>query len=346
MVSRSPFGQLWAAMCILFAAAAGAAAQAGTASVQWQLRSTIPYHVYGHASAELGGKIHLLGGCHTSDWTSPSTRHQVYDPAADSWTSAADLPLDLGWAMPAILDGKIYLFGGGFHKPETGLCATDQAWMYDPKEDRWTPLPPMPDKRMNGCAVAIGDSIYISMGYDRQGGVGTTGVLAEYETAHRYHPSTRTYSRIASSPQTGCYIAAGTHGGKLYAVIGAHHEGDTIEERELAEGALIYDPAPDQWTRLAAKRVMPRVFYLTQCSASVLRDGRLHVVGGRSAAGRTRVTSYFDVEAGRFVRGPDLPEGRCCGGGAVAGETLVISGGFLGQTGRPALETWMLALRP
>ncbi len=344
MVSSSSFAHVCAGICVLLTVAAAAPAWAGTISGQWQPRATIPYHVYGHASAELDGKVHLLGGCHTSDWTSPTTRHQIYDPVADSWASAANLPLDLGWSMPAALDDKLYLFGGGYHRSGLGLCATDQAWVYDPETDRWTALPPMPDKRMNGCAVALGDSIYICMGYNRQGGVGTRGVLAEYHTAYRYHPSTGTYSPVASSPQTGCYIAAGPHAGKLCAVVGTHHEGDTIEERGLAEGALIYDPASDQWTRLAAKRVMPRVFYLTQCSASVIRDGRLYVVGGRSAAGRTRITSYFDIEGQRFVRGPDLPKGRCCGGGAIAGSTLVISGGFLGQTGRPALETWVVTL--
>ena len=35
------------------------------AAADWQMRSDIPYHVYGHAAAALDGKIHLLGGCHT-----------------------------------------------------------------------------------------------------------------------------------------------------------------------------------------------------------------------------------------------------------------------------------------
>jgi N-acetylneuraminic acid mutarotase len=310
---------------------------------EWQRRSAIPFHVYGHASTAMQGKIHFLGGCHTEDWQKPSTKHQVYDPATDTWSGAADLPLDFGWAMPAVLDGKLYLFGGGFHKPGVGLCATDAAWMYDRETDRWSRLPAMPDKRMNGCAVAVGDAIYICLGYDRQGGR-DSDVLQEYVSTYRYDPAEGRYARVADAPETGCYIAAGAHDGKVYAVSGTHHEATDMEDRGLADDALVYDPISDGWERIPAPRIEKRVFYLTQCSASAVRDARLYVIGGRGPAGRTRVTSYFDIEARRFVRAPDLPEGRCCGGGAIASGALIIAGGFLGDVGRPAERVWRLSL--
>ncbi len=320
-----------------------AAAQADAMGSEWQRRAAIPYHVYGHASATIQGKIHILGGCHTEDWQKPSTKHQVYNPAADAWAAAADLPLDLGWAMPAVLDGNLYLFGGGFHKPGVGQCATDEAWVYDREADSWSRLPTMPDKRMNGFAVAVGNAIYISLGYNRQGGR-DNDVLQEYVSTYRYDPGDGRYARVADSPETGCYIAAGAHSGKVYAVIGSHHETSDMDAWGLADDALVYDPVSDCWSRIPAPRIEKRVYYLTQCSASVVRDARLYVIGGRTRAGRTRVTSYFDIEARRFVRGPDLPEGRCCGGGAIASSALIIAGGFLRGVGRPAEEVWRLSL--
>lgn len=312
---------------------------------EWRARADIPHHVYGHASATIDGKIHVLGGCHTEDWQKPCATHQVYDPVADAWTIAADLPRAVAWSMPAVLDGKLYLFGGGYAKEGVGLCATDEVWVYDPDADCWSDAPKMPNRRMNGCAVPVGDYIYICLGYDRQGGK-DVDVLQEYVSTYRYDPGAGAYTRMADAPRTGCYIAAGAHGGRVYAVSGAEHEATPMADRRLiADGVLTYDPDRDRWTPLPAARIMPRVFYLTQCSASVVHDGKLHVVGGRGTAGRTTVTSYFDIAASGFVTGADLPGGRCCGGGAVASGFLVVGGGFLGSVGNPASVTWALDLR-
>ncbi len=245
--------------------------------------------------------------------------------------------------MPALHGGKLYLFGGGYYEEGVGLTATDRAWVYDLELDRWSQVRSLPEPRMNGCAVSMGDYIRIAMGYDRRGGR-DEDVREEYVSAYRYDPAADTYARVSDSPHTGCYIAAGEYGGRLYAVIGTYHEATAMEDRGAAEGALEYDPPEDAWTHMDAPRVVKRVFYVTQCSASVMHDNRLYVVGGVSERGRTAVTSYLDVRAQRFVRGPDLPEGRCCGGGAVSDEVLIIAGGFLGDLGEPAAPTWALAL--
>jgi len=330
-------------MATLIVLLAAGPAQAEAKPAEWQVRASIPHPVYGHSSAAIGGRVHVLGGCDTPDWQVPSALHQVYDVLSDTWTTAADLPLAVGWAMPALHEGRIYLFGGGCHEEGVGLTATDKAWVYDPASDQWSEIRPLPEPRMNGCAVSIGDFIYIAMGYHRRGGR-DEDVREEYVTTYRYDPESDTYARVSDSPHTGCYIAAGEYGGRLYAVVGTYHEATAMQDRVPAEGALEYDPREDVWTYIDVPRVLRRVFYATQCSASVMHDGRLHVVGGVSERGRTGVTSHFDVRARRFVRGPDLPEGRCCGGGVVSDGVLIIAGGFLGDVGDPGAPTWALTL--
>lgn len=308
------------------------------------MRSDIPYHVYGHAAATVGAKIHLLGGCHTEDWQVPSATHQAYDLIADKWEKKADLPLATGWSMPAVLGGKVYLFGGGYREERQGITSTDGAWVYDPKTDRWSSIRKLPEPRMNGFAAAVGDFIYISLGYNRQGGQ-YKGVVEEYKSTHRYDPKTDTYKRVADAPVNGCYIASGPHKGRVYAVPGAYDEYGFHGDYTWADGALEYDPASNRWTKIEAPRVMKRVFFLTQCSASVVEDGRLWVVGGMAEdRKRTVVTEYFDIEQRRFVRGPDLNYGRCCGGGGIVDGRLAILGGFVDGkgTGTPALPTWTL----
>jgi len=189
----------------------------------------------------------------------------------------------------------------------------------------------------------VGEFIYIALGYNRQGG-GDEGVVEEYRSIYRYDPARDTYTRVADAPITGCYIASGPYKGKVYAVPGSYREYGFHRDYHWADGALMYDPALDRWTQIHAPRVKKRVFLLTQCSASVVEDGKLWLVGGM-AENRTRtvVTEYFDIEKGVFVRGPDIAYGRC--GGGIADGVLTIIGGFFvdgAGLGAPALPTWTL----
>jgi N-acetylneuraminic acid mutarotase len=316
-----------------------------TAAAQdWKARSEIPFHVYGHAGAALNGRIHLLGGCHADNWEIPSAAHQTYDPLHDKWDTRAELPLASAWGMPAVLDGKIYLFGGGYYKPGQGMTSTGEAWVYDPVTDKWAPLRRMPQPRMNGFATAAGGAIYISQGYNRQGG-GKKDVIEEYRTTYRYDPATDAYTRVADAPETGCYIASGPYKGKIYAVPGSYREYGFHGDYLWADGALVYDPAADRWKKIDRRRIEKRVFFLTQCSASVVENGKLWVVGGMAEnRKRTVTTEYFDIEKSVFVKGPDIDYGRCCGGGGIVEGVLAILGGFVDGAGlgTPALPGWTL----
>ncbi len=324
--------------------AIGLFAAACTWSAQWSVRSDVPYHVYGHAAATLDGKIHILGGCHTEDWQIPSTEHQVYDPALDRWERKADLPLGVGWAMPAVWDGKIFVFGGGYHKPGPGMTSTAGAWVYDPATDKWKAIRSLPEPRMNGFAAALGKYIYISLGYDRQGGA-DDGVRTEFRSTYRYDPSADTYTRVADAPEPGCYIASGPYNNRIYAVPGSNREYGFHQDYAWADGALVYDPAADRWEKINAARIEKRVFFLTQCSSSAISEGKVWIVGGMGdKRTRTVKTEYFDIEKRAFFRGPDIEYGRCCGGGGIANGTLAIIGGFVDGKGlgTPALPTWTL----
>jgi N-acetylneuraminic acid mutarotase len=314
----------------------------------WQVRSNIPYHVYGHAAATLQGKIHLLGGDHTSDWQKPSATHQVYDPIADKWESKADLPMALAWEMVSVYKDKIYVFGGAYNKPGLGIASTDKACVYDPATDKWSGIHKLPELRMNGFAATVGKYIYISLGYNRQGPK-DEDVKENYKSTYRYDPEKDTYTRVADAPITGCYIASGPYQGKVYAVPGSYVEQGWHKGYQLADGAIVYDPAADRWAKIDAPRVMKRVFFLTQCSSSAIdADGRLWVVGGIGEdRARTVVSEYLDIKKAVFVRGPDIAFGRCCGGGGIAnGDTLSIMGGFVAGSdlglGNPAMPTWTL----
>jgi N-acetylneuraminic acid mutarotase len=336
----------FAAFVLLVGCAGPASAPATPArDGEWQVRADIPKHVYGHAGAVVGGKVHTLGGCPTPDWTDTDAAHQVYDPAADRWTKAADLPIELGWPMVAVHENRIYVFGGMRDK----AVSTNKAWVYDPAADKWSPIRDLPAPAMNGFAVAFGKHIYVGLGYNRQGRDGKD-IKDHYKTLYRYDPAADAYEKMADAPECGCYAAAGVWNGAIYVVHGAeieigwHH----MNEYAWADGALKYVPAANAWTKLPAKRGCKRVFYLTQCASTVSRGPEMFIAGGLAEKrGRTTTCEIFDMAKEEFRPMPPMPQMRCCGGGGVVGDSLVITGGFFGtgDLGNVCKPTWVYKVK-
>jgi hypothetical protein len=103
-------------------------------------------------------------------------------------------------------------------------------------------------------------------------------------------------------------------------------------------------PVGDEWTKLDVPRLQQRLFFLTQSTSSAYHGEKLLVVGGQSHYRRTNTAAYFDMKREIFVAIPTLPDARCCGGGGVVGDALMLAGGFwgVGETNDPAHPTWLL----
>lgn len=90
---------------------------------------------------------------------------EVYDPATDRWSRAADLPTARSGITASEVGGRGYVFGGEgkegtFHENET----------YDPARDAWQAMAPMPTGRHGlGSAVVLGH-IYVISGGPTPGG--------------------------------------------------------------------------------------------------------------------------------------------------------------------------------
>jgi hypothetical protein len=76
----------------------------------------------------------------------------IYDPAADTYTDAADMPGARDHLGIASWKGRIYVSGGGMFG---GPTVRDNLWAYDPATDAWSVLPPMPHARWQHAMVAI-----------------------------------------------------------------------------------------------------------------------------------------------------------------------------------------------
>ncbi len=109
------------------------------------------------AAAELGGLVHVFGGRSLGLGLSAAT-HEVYDPVANTWTSAAALPTGRSGIGAAVLRGRIHVLGGEADN------TFEQNEAYDPVTDSWVTFAPLPTPRHGLGVVTVRDAIYVLAG--------------------------------------------------------------------------------------------------------------------------------------------------------------------------------------
>jgi hypothetical protein len=138
---------------------------------QWHPGRPAPTARNSAAGAVLDDKFHVVGGrLSTGRGIRNLDVHEVYDPAADEWSTRAPMPKAQGGLAAAAFDNKLYAFGGEFFQARAGVYK--EAWAYDPMADSWQPVASMPVPRHGLGAVTLADGIHLLGGATRAGAEG------------------------------------------------------------------------------------------------------------------------------------------------------------------------------
>jgi N-acetylneuraminic acid mutarotase len=128
----------------------------------WTKKTEMPTARYALSSCVINGKIYVIGGMiSTFQMVTPAFATQaveVYDPRTDTWTKKADMPAPREGAAVAVLNRKIYVFGGT--DTDEGF-ATSTIFEYDPNSDAWTTRTDMPFNRLALSASVVNGKVYI-----------------------------------------------------------------------------------------------------------------------------------------------------------------------------------------
>lgn len=93
------------------------------------------------AAIGLGGKLYVMGGSVLpigAPYAKAVPRNEEYDPATDRWRVLAPLPVARDHLGLAVVNSKIYTFGGFSYSTHQG-AGTD-VFEYDPAVDKWRTL--------------------------------------------------------------------------------------------------------------------------------------------------------------------------------------------------------------
>jgi hypothetical protein len=113
---------------------------------QWENRSAMPNWIMDQTANAVDDKIYLISGLNPAAYGVwyPSEVTYVYDTTNDTWSTMAPIPTPVGAYASTVLDGKIYIIGGGPATDYHNLNATTLVQIFDPKINQWTFGTPIP----------------------------------------------------------------------------------------------------------------------------------------------------------------------------------------------------------
>ena len=130
----------------------------------WAKAKSMNHARSGAAVSVVDGKIYAMGGTgwpqipnHPGPFLSSI---EVYDPKTNQWTEKTEMPTPKSGHTASVIDGKIYVIGGGFrgNGPYMYLSTVE---VYDPETDRWTQEPDMLIGKSGHKAEVINGEIYV-----------------------------------------------------------------------------------------------------------------------------------------------------------------------------------------
>jgi hypothetical protein len=137
------------------------------ASNTWSAAASLQTPRARHAAARLAdGRVLVAGGF--ADRFSPDAlaSAEIYDPAANTWTRAADLNVarTSGHSATTLADGRVLVAGGGDERLPTGEQFLASAELYNPATNTWTVTRSMTVERAGHLAVLLNNGKVLAVG--------------------------------------------------------------------------------------------------------------------------------------------------------------------------------------
>jgi len=226
--------------------------------------------MHAHVGGVIDDKFYITTGRATDDTTNLKDTW-VFDPMDNSWERLRDCPVSLYSAAAAVINGKLYVYGGSNSDGRQSSLYT-----YDPKTDRWASLKANRTLYAHACCECDG-KLYAVAGY--------TG---KYTTIlDCYDPETDTWEELPDVPLPArSYHTAVGYKGEVY-VFGGSPGGSSTQ---YLKDAYCYNVASKTWRRLA-DMPNPRA-----SMASVVFKDKIYLLGGRNINSETPDYSLMEYD--------------------------------------------------
>lgn len=178
-----------------------------------------------HVAVTVNNKIHVIGGRTVSEGGENNFHsfidtdgHLIFDPNSKQWTKGAAAPTARNSAAAVAMDGLIYVVGGRKNVVQPDGKQLQQNLgileVYDPKQEAWKVLAPMPEASGGIAATAAGGKLYVF------GGEQWAPEKKVFSSVWSYDPQTDTWSKEAGLLTARHGLAGATIDGVIYSIGG------------------------------------------------------------------------------------------------------------------------------
>ncbi|KAM5349576.1 hypothetical protein ACJ41O_006081 [Fusarium nematophilum] len=263
---------------------------------------------------------------------------QFYDIPSDNWCSATPAPIKANHPNVAVVEGKIYFLGGLSVASDGVWRAFADSWVYDPVDDRWSSLDPIPKGEQRGSA-AMGvyrGTIYMAGGMRTLEPTGPGGEQDTLDVVSAFDTASSTWIDLPQAPRRipegRDHAGASVVGGKFYVLggrlRGQHNVKDTVFILDL-------EHLDQGWTVSEGRMPTARggVVAGTVGSKVYVCGGEGNPVNGTN--GVFDNVEVFDTEAEIWEKLSPMKLPRHGGQAAAAGKGIYLPGGGIREGGAP-----------
>ena len=241
------------------------------------------------------GRLVIYGGLQTGDTTTSAVVE--LDPQTGKATQIAALPTPVHDAAGAVIGSRSVIFGGGSLKVSDVVQSVESGGAAVAGR--------LPTPRADLVAVQDGTRVLLVGGYD--GKNLSQDVLATSDGV--------TFASVGHLPVGVRYPAAGVIGGKLWVLGGDGKDGTPGTDIQML----------DLTTHRSS--VVGRLSDPLAHAASVILDGALYMIGGRSGTGALDAVNRFDPATATIGRVGRLPIATADAAVATLGDKAYVIGG-------------------
>ncbi|KAK4178715.1 hypothetical protein QBC36DRAFT_233770 [Triangularia setosa] len=264
---------------------------------------------------------------------------QIYSIPKKTWSFGAPAPLALNHPNAAVVNGKIYLLGGLTEIDNWAWRPSPKSFVYEPKTDVWSDLPPIPESETSRGSAAMGvhnGVIYLAGGLTllplvpELGPQQTTDVVSAFDTKNNTWLTLPEKARRL--PEGRDHAGAAVYKGKFY-VLGGRKNGqdnvkDTVFELDLKRLSR-------GWTLKKGRMHTPRGGL-----AAARLGGNVYTLGGEGnkvngTEGVFPQVEVYDVQRDKWERLRDMEVPRHGTSAVGIGGGVYVPGGGVRQGGAP-----------
>ena len=191
---------------------------------------------------------------------------------ASQWAVAAPSPVARHGGASAVVNAKIYVFGG-YGADGSNFIPQRDSHVYDPATNVWTPIAPMPDAITHAQAAVIGTRVYLAGG---ELGDGSQQQRQLLDTVYVYNTATNQWSgtEVPALPQlrsSGGFVALGN---ELHYIAGTRP--GSPEDVDVTDHFMFDVTNPGAGWQTRAPLPDARNHF-----QAIAHQGRIYVIGGQ-----------------------------------------------------------------